>query len=427
MGDVFIRCRSVSAAVAFSFVIGGLAHAQERPQSDEAKVVADYKWEPQGLIAEPDAITRAAIFGDRHLGGGGGTSGFYVDWVSDMVPGAGWISAGPGYRRWFSGDRAVFDTSAAISWRGYKTARARYEALKLAHGRLVLGSMAQWQESAQVAFYGEGPASLESDASEYRLRTTNLVGYATVRPAEPVAVDLQIGWLNPSVHRRSGFFQRDRPDAADVFSDNIVYAIGDQPAFVHTEAAVRLDTRDYPGHPTRGSVLRAAASRYHDRQAGQFSFRRYEAEAARFVPLADARLVLAFHGWLVTSDTDEGRTVPFYLQPSLGGRNSLRSYADYRFRDRNLLLFNAEARVALMTHVDAAVFADAGNVASRVSDLDLGKRSYGVGLRLHSRRQTFARLDAAHGNEGWHLLFRLSDPLALSRITRRGAAAPFVP
>jgi outer membrane protein assembly factor BamA len=138
-------------------------------------------------------------------------------------------------------------------------------------------------------------------------------------------------------------------------------------------------------------------------------------------------VVIAAHGWLVVSDTREGQVVPFYLQPSIGGHNSLRGYADYRFHDRNLLLINAEARVAMMTHVDAVAFVDAGNVASRVRDLDLGKRSYGAGLRLHSRRQTYARLDVARGDEGWRFVFRLSDPLSLTRIWRRTAAVPFVP
>ncbi len=138
-------------------------------------------------------------------------------------------------------------------------------------------------------------------------------------------------------------------------------------------------------------------------------------------------MVLALHGWLAASDTAADAIVPFYMQPSLGGHNTLRGYTDYRFHDRNLLVMNVEARVAIFTHVDAAVFADAGNVAAQVSDLNLDKRSYGVGWRLHSHSSTFARLDLAHGGEGWNVLFRLSDPLHLSRITRRLAPVPFVP
>jgi hypothetical protein len=92
-----------------------------------------------------------------------------------------------------------------------------------------------------------------------------------------------------------------------------------------------------------------------------------------------------------------------------------------------MFLMNVEARIAMMTHVDAAVFVDAGNVAARISDLNLDKKSYGAGLRIHNRRQTFARLDVAQGSEGWQLLFRLTDPLNLSRLSRRATPVPFVP
>jgi outer membrane translocation and assembly module TamA len=68
--------------------------------------------------------------------------------------------------------------------------------------------------------------------------------------------------------------------------------------------------------------------------------------------------------------------------------------------DRNLLVVNLESRFALFTHVDAAIFADAGNVAARVSDLDLDKRAYGLGFRMHTAKATFARLDIAHGDDG---------------------------
>jgi outer membrane protein assembly factor BamA len=119
--------------------------------------------------------------------------------------------------------------------------------------------------------------------------------------------------------------------------------------------------------------------------------------------------------------------VPFYLQPSLGGLNTLRSYTDYRFHDDHMLVANAEMRFALMTHLDLAVFADAGNVAARRGDLDLAKRSYGGGFRLHTRRETFAMADFANGTEGWRILFRLKDPLALSRLNKKSTLVPFVP
>jgi outer membrane protein assembly factor BamA len=172
-------------------------------------------------------------------------------------------------------------------------------------------------------------------------------------------------------------------------------------------------------------VYRAAWSHYDDRADGRFD--RYEGEAATFVPFPAPHLVLAVRGWFVATSQMDGRRVPLYLQPALGGANTLRGYPDYRFHDRHLAVVNAEGRFALFAHVDAAVFADAGGVSPRIGDLALDHRSYGGGVRLHTGTATVARFDVARGSEGWRVVFRTSDPLRLSRIARRTAAAPFVP
>ena len=388
------------------------ADAQDRPDvvaAQHAPLPAEMSPEPEGYIAEPVPVERAGAFMDRHFANGELTNGFYADFWS-MIPGAGWISGGPGYRSWYAKDQVFVDGSAAISWHGYKAAQARFELPALMRSRLAVGSQIRWQDFPQVDFFGEGSGTLESNRTEYHLKSTNLVGYATVRPMEWLGIGGHIGWLEPSTSLSSAFTSTLR-----------------QPTFIHTEISATADTRDFPGHPTSGGLFRAAAARYSDRDAGIMSFRRYEAEGAQFLPFAGARVVLALHGWLAASDTNEGQFVPFYLQPSLGGHNTLRSYADYRFHDRHMMVINAEARVAMMTHVDAAAFVDAGNVAARVGDLNVDKRSYGAGLRLHSRRQTFARVDVAHGGEGWRLVFRLTDPLNLARLSRRTAPVPFVP
>ncbi len=75
-----------------------------------------------------------------------------------------------------------------------------------------------------------------------------------------------------------------------------------------------------------------------------------------------------------------GNQVPFYLLPSLGGNNTLRSYDDYRFHDQNLAVVNVESRWGLWTHLDVALFLDAGNVAPErpgsESRQDVGGRRY---------------------------------------------------
>jgi hypothetical protein len=403
--------RLVRAAIAATiYVLFGVA-AQPASAQDTPRL-PDTASEPQGFIPEPTVITRATLFADRHFGKGDLNNGFYVDFAN-MIPGAGWLAAGPGYRQWFAQDRVFVDGAAAISWNRYKTAQARIELPKVPTSRLALGAQVQWVDFGHVDYFGEGPDSLETAATEYGITATHLSTHASFRPVAWLDVGGQIGWLAPSVDRVEGFALPGLPL---------------ERSFVPSQAWAALDTRDFPQHPTRGTLVRVAASHYDDRDGGDFTFNRYESEAAAFVPLSESRVVVAVHGWLVSSDPREGATVPFYLLPSLGGANTLRSYADYRFHDRHSLLTTVEARIAMMTHLDAAVFVDAGNVASRLGDLDLGKRSYGAGLRLHTRRATFARVDVAFGDEGWRWVFRLTDPMSFSRLTRGSfKTVPFVP
>ena len=145
------------------------------------------------------------------------------------------------------------------------------------------------------------------------------------------------------------------------------------------------------------------------------------------MPLWTRRSVLALNGWGLFSPPAAGGDIPFYLLPSLGGHNTLRGYTDYRFHDRHLLGVNVESRWTLFSHLDAAAFVDAGNVAARVGDLDLARTSYGTGVRLHTGTSTIARFDVAKSREGWQFVFRLNDPLRMARQTRRTASVPFAP
>jgi hypothetical protein len=381
-----------------------------------------------GIVPEPGFITRGIDYATRTIGDGSGMkNGPYLE-MSNMVTGAGWISVGPGYRHRLFGDRAIAEASAAYSWRAYKMAQARFELTTLAASRLVVGSQVRWQDLTQVTFFGEGPDSAELDRSEYRMTSSNVVGYATAKPRPWLAVTGRLGWLGrPRLGDPAGSFKRGSPSAQEVFPRDIVFTLAEQPSYIHGEASVTADTRDHRSYPSHGGVYRTAWTRYSDRDAGTFTFDRYEAEAAQFVPVATGRVVFAFHGWLVGSRTAAGHAVPFYLEPSFGGHNTMRGGTDYRFHDRNVLQVTAESRLALMTHVDVALFADAGNVGPRVADLDLAKRAYGIGIRVHSERATFARFDVAHGADGWRFLFRRNDPFELARLLRRTAAAPFAP
>jgi hypothetical protein len=381
------------------------------------------------VFAEPATVTFALDFIGGFLGDGNGEDreGFYPAF-GRIVSGAGWISIGPGYRQRVLDDRAVIDVSAALSWHAYKLAQTRLEFTDLANSRIALGTQVVWQDLTQVHYFGVGPNSPVDARSEYRLKTTNLVGYASYRPLRCLSIGASGGRLAaPTLSAPTGPFDRGYPDARLTFPDDATFALVRQPAFAHGRLSITADTRNYPDHPSRGGLYEAAWARYTDLDLTSFSFNRYEVEGAHFVPLLNEGLVGAFHGWAVLSDTADGQVVPAYLMPSLGGSSTLRAYPNYRFHDRNLVVATAEARLALTMHIDTAFFVDGGSVAPSVEDLRMANASYGLGFRIHTHTRTTMRLDIAHGREGWGASFSLNDPFRLRRLMRRTAAVPFAP
>ena len=112
-----------------------------------------------------------------------------------------------------------------------------------------------------------------------------------------------------------------------------------------------------------------------------YSFRSAEAEVVQLIPILRANWVIALRGLATVTDMDDSSVVPYFMLPPLGGGSTLRGYPDFRFRDRNRLLMNAELRWTPARFMDMAIFYDTGKVASRREDLDFDdlKESYEIG------------------------------------------------
>lgn len=381
---------------------------------------------PPGFLADPAWLTRGVGLYDRRAGRDREPAdGFFVDF-GNMVTGSGWISAGPGYRRHLFRDRAVVTTSAALSWRLYSMAQARIETVRLPIEGLAVGAQLFYQDSLQVNFFGVGSQSSPDDRTGFRLRTADLAAYASLRRG-PWVVSVRAGrLLDVDVRRMSG---RDPsyPTTQDRFSDGDAPGLAVQPSFLHADATLSVDTRDVARRPSRGGLYSVSGARYADRDRGTYSFRRYEVDAAHYVPMASGRVVLALHGLAMFTDTAPGQVVPFYLMPNLGGKNTLRGFPNYRFYDRHMEMFTVEPRVALFRHMDVAAFVDVGKVAPRASDLGFSdlKSSYGIGVRVHNGRTLIGRVDLAHSRQGWRFVFRVEEPFR--RHTYDGDRTSVVP
>jgi hypothetical protein len=113
-----------------------------------------------GLFKEPELLASGINYALKKFDADDqrNKSGFYVE-LSNMITGSGWISAGPGYRRWVMNDKAFYDASAAVSWHLYTMAQTRFEAPDLGSHHLQLGVQAMYQDQTQINFFGLGPDS----------------------------------------------------------------------------------------------------------------------------------------------------------------------------------------------------------------------------------------------------------------------------
>jgi Omp85 superfamily domain len=423
--------RTLSAAIvvaALALVAPPVYAQQSETEAGTPELSRGWITPPPGIVPEPSILSKLAKSTDSALGAGT-REGWYFQ-TGSLITGGGWISGGPGYRLTMFDGRARVEASAALSWNLYKSAQASFQLPELARGRLSLGTTVSYQDSLQVKYFGIGNDTPESDRSAYRFHNADVVGTGRLQANRWLSIDGRLGWMpRPTLSAASGPRLR-VPNTVDLFSEATAPGIATQPAFIHGDISMVADSRDHAGHPTSGGLYRVGAGVYSDRDAGTYSFRRYEVEAAQFIPLGTRKLVLALRAWEVFSGTSAGKGVPFYLMPSLGGHNSLRGYYDYRFHDNDLQGFSAESRLALLTHMDLAVFADAGKVAVSASDLDVRhlKTSYGAGVRFHNATSTLLRLDAGHGAEGWRVFLKLSDSFRRTTpASGRTAVVPFVP
>jgi hypothetical protein len=390
--------------------------AGDDPSTQPTAATAPAVEPDEGKIAIAERWIRVAFDREHRKGG------FYPEF-GGLPPGSG-ISAGPGYRLPLGGGRVVIDASAAIGSSRSTFAQAQVEVPQLAGNHLRIGAQARRQDFTRVNFYGIGDVSRDDAETDFRLQTADYQAFAETLPWTWFKAGATFGYTSP--------IRIERPRAAnapaiqDRFDNVGAPGLTDRPAFLHGEVYARVDTREHPGRPTTGGAYRVSFSTFSDRDTRRYSFRQVEGDALQYIPVGHRNSVLALRARVAGSDTSSGNTMPFYLLPTLGGSHSLRGFQDYRFRDRNALLLNAECRWPIAKSLDGAIFYDAGTVAARFRDLDLKgmESSYGGGVRLHAGNTTFVRLDVARSREGTRLLVSISDAL---RPGHGSILIPYIP
>lgn len=324
-------------------------------------------------------------------------SGFYPRFGS--ITQGGGFAVGPGYRRHniFNQPRGDLFLSAAYSMRQYWTVDAHLTLPDIKQGRLFTDAYARYSEFPGQSFFGLGNNSSRQDRVFFGHNQATIGGLLGVRPARVVSFGGGAEYLMPEVGH--GFGTGGIPSIETKFDDATAPGLATQPDFFRTFGFASLDYAEPGGSPKNGGRYKVTVSRYADRNTDRYAFTRTDVDLQQYLSVLNEKRVLALRSLLSVSDPDAGADVPFYFLPTLGGNNTLRGFRDFRFRDRNLLLFQAEYRWEVFTAMDAALFYDAGQVAERADQFTFArfKHDYGIGFRFGTNLGVFLRADLAFG------------------------------
>jgi outer membrane protein assembly factor BamA len=261
----------------------------------------------------------------------------------------------------------------------------------------------QYNVDASARFYGFGPASLQSAQSNYR---ADFVQYTATLGA-PLAKDSL--WRAHLTDRLLSERIANGPIPGITSFDTLYGTLA--PVHYQQTDEVRLtvdyDSRNHQVTTYDGDLLQLYAEKATRGLASEYSYGRFGLDARAFHPsYPKGRLVscaqLSFEQVLGSA--------PFWLEPSLGGKYSLRSYGDGRFADRGMAAFNIEERYTfyqekladVQTEFEISPFAGAGTVfeSPTAAQFKYLHPVFGAAVRAVARPQVVGSVDVAFGQEG---------------------------
>lgn len=328
--------------------------------------------------------------------------------IGALVTGSG-FAFGPEYFRDDLRDGAVvFRATTQISTRLYQLYEVELSLPKLAGNHAFLTLQGTHRNLPQMHYYGPGPGSAKTGRSNYRLEDTRLGVRAGVRPVDHLRTGGTGGlWqvnVGPGTDRR--FISTEQQ-----YSPRQTIGIDRQTEFLQGGVFAEYDYRDIPGGPRSGGFYRTHFSYNKDTDLELHTHRKLDIEAQQYIPMFNQRRVIALRGRSELTWKNRGQTLPFYMQPTLGGSNDLRGFRPFRFYGDNMMVLNAEYRYEVFSGLDMAVFADAGKVFQDKKDWNFAdlEGSYGIGMRFNARNAVFLRIDAGFSHEGFQVWVKFNN------------------
>lgn len=248
-------------------------------------------------------------------------------------------------------------------------------------------------------FYGIGPDSGPEDRTSYLLEDGHYGAAAGYQFGRWVGVGVQGSYLrvNTGPGEDDAF-----PKIGDIFDDTTAPGLTRQPDFLRFDSVVFVNLMDTPGNPHKGGAIGVSYSRYDARGEDEFDFDSLALDLRGYLPLGSRQRVLAVRLYGSRNNADSGSRVPFYLTRTLGGKETLRGFADLRFRDARLLYLSAEYRWEAAPAIEGVLFYDTGRVFPESEEIEFKhlQHNIGAGIRFKAINRVILRLDVGRGSEG---------------------------
>lgn len=316
------------------------------------------------------------------------------------APGGG-FAAGPQYlRRGLLGGRAEVRTSVVGTTQAFYLADAAFAFPNLAGGRVSLEFLALRQWSPYLSYYGPGPGSQKSGRTAYSFENTGF----EVRSGYNLTRNISTGGLTRYLLFNVGPGRKDEFASTDeVFTPATTPGLDQQTNFINPGVFLDFNWVRYPRGRRSGTRLLTEYTVFFDSGAAGFTFGRFDVDVRRYFALLNGQREVLLRARAAFADPFGSEGVPFYVQPRLGGAESLRGFRNRRFYDNNMFVLNGEYRWEIADQTDAALFVDAGKVFPSLGQIrpfqDLST-SYGFGVRIRQGNVVSWRFDVGFSSEG---------------------------
>jgi Omp85 superfamily domain len=336
----------------------------------------------------------------------GEANGFGVSF-GNMAPGMG-FAVGPAYTKAMREGRVMLRADARAAMNGSYAGRLEVSMPHLLRDHAFFTFATQHRNISEMPYYGPGPDSSKTGRSNYRLEDTSI----DLRPGVHAFQGFSAGLLGSYLAVNTGPGHATRYISTEQqFVPSGTPGLDRQTNFWRGGGFVEYDWRDQTSYPTSGGKYSAQYVRNLDRNLGAYSFLRLDLDASQYIPLFNRTRVIALHGSSSLTTAGNGQLVPFYLQPTLGGSNTLRGYRLNRFYGDNSVMLNGEYRWFCSPTLDLAVFVDAGKVFPRWEQWNLHNLESDVGFSVRFKGRVgrpVLSVDTGFSQEGFQVWFRVN-------------------